>query len=50
MGAVPGLLRCARAERCARVPGSRVVEWRERARVHGVRAGDWDAPSPNDLT
>ena len=49
-GAVPGLLRCARAERCARVPGSRVVEWRERARVHAVRAGDWDAPSPNDLT
>ena len=41
---------CARAERCARVPGSRVVEWRERARVHAVRAGDWDTPSPNDLT
>ena len=41
---------CARAERCARVPGSRVVEWRARVRVHAVRAGDWDTPSPNDLT
>jgi len=35
----------ARVPNDARVPGSRVVEWRARARVHAVSASDWNAPS-----
>ena len=34
----------ARVPNDARVPGSRVVEWRA-ARVHAVSASDWNAPS-----
>ena len=45
---VPSQCCCARAERCARVPGSRVVEWRARARVHAVSASDLGRTLAND--
>ena len=40
----------ARVPNDARVPGSRVVEWRARARVHALRASDLGHILANDLT
>ena len=40
----------ARVPNDARVPGSRVVEWRARARVHALRASDLGHTLANDLT
>ena len=40
----------ARVPNDARVPGSRVVKWRARARVHALRASDLGHTLANDLT